>query len=330
MRELTQEEEVVCRALETEENLRVTGSMATMPGREHACELALLSLRRQVDHLVLAHTTAGWSPGACARRLANHVVDLSSASVPGIAALRMEEDGSVVRVPTGFPMGDWAKMHSSCHPYDAKAQVVLRLTLDDDLIYPEDYVAVHRRAWLERIRRYGMAGARAFLSVHATRFLDLETMEYRDEKRWAQRNPALSVKALRPMQAHVVGTGVMSVLDAHPWRSEDADVLIGIRGREGDRIWTLHGCAYGTEENVADLHIAAFAQKHRIPLQGIATPKGGWIKTSLRPRAATIWNAGKDPASPQRARERAVMARALEFAGGKWQTFEVYQDAEDV
>lgn len=100
-------------------------------------------------------------------------------------------------------------------------------------------------------------------------------------------------------------------------------------GREGDRIWTLHGCAHGTEENVADLHIAAFAQKHRIPLQGIATPKGGWIKTSLRPRAATIWNAGKDPASPQRARERAVMARALEFAGGKWQTFEVYQDAED-
>lgn len=311
MRELTQEEEVICRALETEENLRVTGSMATMPGREHACELALLSLRRQVDHLVLAHTTAGWSPGARARRLANRVVDASGAYSDGAST------------------GDWAKMLSSAEVHNDATQVVLRLTLDDDLIYPEDYVAVHRRAWLERIRRYGMAGARAFLSVHATRFLDLETTEYRDEKRWAQRNPALSPKALRSMQAHVVGTGVMSVLDAHPRRSEDADVLIGIRGREGDRIWTLHGCAYGTEENVADLHIAAFAQKHRIPLQGIATPKGGWIKTSLRPRAATIWNAGKDPASPQRARERAVMARALEFAGGKWQTFEVYQDAED-
>lgn len=312
-RELTEIEELVCRALETEQNLRVTGTMATMPGREHACELALLSLRRQVDHLVLAHTTPGWALGVRARRLVNRTVDASGP--------RSE----------GAPTGDWAKMLSSADVHDDKTQVVLRLTLDDDLIYPDDYVAVHRQAWLERIRRYGIAGARAFLSVHATRFADLALTEYRAGAKWAQRNPCLSPKRLRSMQAHVLGTGVMSVLDTHPWRAEDADVLIGTRRPDGGRPWSLHGCAYGTEENVADLHIAAFAQKYQIPMQGIATPKGGWIKTSLRPTAPTIWSAGKNPDSPQRARERAVMERALAFAGGQWRTFEVYrgEDAED-
>jgi hypothetical protein len=283
--------------------LRVTATMATMPGREGPCLEALKSLRCQVDHLVLAVEPRGsWAPPREHRRL--------------VDVVRFVE-------PKGHPGGDWTKMTSSESVYDqyAPGGVVMRLTVDDDLRYPSDYTKVHAEAWASRLERYGLAGSRAFLGVHASRFVHSKETDYR---RGALdiNNRCLSPKVLHRHQVHVLGTGTLSALVTNTWNVLDSDAL----GCGCTRSRFFADMAFGEERNVADLHLAAFAQRHRIPLESVPTPRGAWLENLLTPRMGTIWNDGLDPKSAQVENERAVMSRAVSpSCGGGWRLFQVHQ-----
>lgn len=279
------------------EKPRVIACMATMPGREEALVKALESLSPQVDQIIVScDAVAGWSPPKRAYDLTHKL-------------------GMVF---SNKPLGDANKL-THVMP-EAPHTVSMLLTVDDDLRYPPNYAAHHLDCW-RRLARNGTASLYTVLGIHGTYYRHADETRYRSPD--AERYRCLDRKPRAVWnRVHVLGTGTTSFL-YHPQWGFSCDPLGGvIRNATGSprrslfQLFQARTPRKQLERNVADLHLASYAQYEELPLWAIPKP-AAWLELLVDPKRPSIWNSGRAQESEQAQNEAALMSRRP----GAWRLF---------
>jgi hypothetical protein len=197
----------------------VLASLASVAGREDSLQQVVERLLPQVDVLRVYLNRYAEVPGFLRRAR--------------VEVCRSQEHGDRGDAGKFF----WADDHSPGY----------RLTCDDDLVYPEDYV-VRMLAAVERYDRRTVIGLHGVLLKQPLRGY------YVPEDRGVLRFP---VEQAADRCVHVLGTGTVAYHTS------------GIRLRRRDF----------QARNMADVWLAAQAQVQRVPLVAIARPRG-WVRQS--------------------------------------------------
>lgn len=198
---------------------RVTASMATMPGRESSLMSVVESIIHQVDELRIY-----------ANNLTRKNIHLHHKKVKWFYSKDHLGD-----------LGDVGKFYQ-CEDISG-----YHFTIDDDLIYPSDYVYT----MIEAIERYGR---KCVISAHGRIF---PTGPVRSYYKGAMQQFSCLRNVSQDVYAHVVGTGVLA------YHTDTLKVPFGIF----------------EASNMADIWFSRHCQQKGIPRM-IIKHQGGWIKDS--------------------------------------------------
>ena len=219
----------------------IIAGMATIPGREKACKEAVESLEQQVSQ-IFVYMNNGARPGG------------GVFMNPGVY-YRQNED-----------MGDFGKFDGFLGQ-SKFGEKFIYLSVDDDLIYPPNYVSTIVN-WLYRYPQ-------SIVSFHGRKIPGKIKSYYRD-----------------PMEKFACLGGVNKVQNVNCIGTGCAAFFI-------DTVNITQKDFPLSHMNMADIHLAIYAQKNQIPMKVLPHP-GGWIKHSPHVKAEnTIWGKHKNDDSLQ-------------------------------
>ena len=210
--------------------MRIVASLATMPGREECLQKAIASIAPQVDALVVHFNGSGAvSPRAAMLGTPNNVFAQGS----------LENRGDQMKFLCGTHHdGDW------------------RLTCDDDLIYPPDYVAT-LVSWASKLN--GPVGA------HGSKLLPPF-----DDYYLSRTSYHFAVPLAEATEVDVLGTGTLCWYDG----------------------WYAFSKADFPEPNMADIWAAVAFKRAERSLWVVPHP-GDWVKDGNPGSSKSIYLSGR-------------------------------------
>lgn len=210
-------------------DMKITASVASMPSRERSLGMVVESILPQVGELWVYLNEYKKVPSYL-----NH---------PKIKVFRSQNELG--------DLGDAGKFYN-CHQVEG-----IHLTIDDDLVYPPDYVTQMVFHIEKHKRKYA-------ITCHGRRFGKMPVASY---YRGATENYACLQGQLSDAFVHCGGTGVMA------YHTDTLKLSI----------------ADFPTANMADIWFAKVANDQKVPILSIAHQRG-WIKESQYDRNYTIFN----------------------------------------